>query len=377
MRTSHFPILLLLFCIVSFSTCKKWNDNITTTSDLAECIQDEMDKQNISALSALIFQDDQIKYEGYFGQSDVGQGQALESNHVFLLASISKTVTAAALLKLYDQGMFGLDDPINDFLPFAVSVPGRSTAITFRMLLTHTSGIADGSALDGQYYYGEDSPVALNDFLENYLVPGGTYYNESENFHDFEPGDQHEYSNVGSALIGVLVEEISEMGFNAYCKQNIFDPLGMENTFWRLDEINQPIVMPYNYSGGEYEAIGHYTFTDYPNGGLRSTAQDMFKFLSVHANGGVSNGVQLLAPSTVQEILTPQIPDIDEEVGLHFFVMEKDLELWGHDGGEQGVATVMAFHPTTRIGIVLLCNNGDANLDQILSAAYGVGEELQ
>ncbi len=376
MNALRFSFLLIAIVFVSSSSCKRWDTDITTTAELVEGIESEMEKQHIPAVSALIFQGEDILYESYFGQSNIENGVSLDSNHVFLIASISKTISAAALLQLYDDGLFALDDPINDHLPFTVQVPGESTAITFRMLLTHTSGIADGSALDGQYYYGEDSPLALDEFMENYLVPGGDYYDATENFHNFEPGTEHEYSNEGSALIGVLVEQLSGLDFNSYCKQNIFDPLGMDHTFWRLDEVDQPLVMPYNYSRREYEAIGHYTFTDYPNGGLRTTSRDLFKFLRAHANGGVSGGVQLLEPSTVQAILTPQIPDIDPEVGLHFFLMDKDNGLWGHDGGEQGVATVMAFHPTTRIGVILLTNNGDANLDRMLAAAYSLGESL-
>jgi len=72
------------------------------------------------------------------------------------------------------------------------------------MHLTHSSGIADGSALDDQYYYGEDSPVELGFFLENYLVSGGDFYNASENFYNFEPGTKHEYSNIGNALIRTI-----------------------------------------------------------------------------------------------------------------------------------------------------------------------------
>ena len=134
--------------------------------------------------------------EDYFGTSQVQQNVALADDHLFLLASISKVVTATALLQLYEDGLFDLDDKINDHLSFNVSIPNHSTDITFRMLLTHTSGIADGSALDGQYYYGEDSPIVLGDFLENYLSPNGNLYNANENFHDFAPGSQHEYSNT-------------------------------------------------------------------------------------------------------------------------------------------------------------------------------------
>jgi len=91
------------------------------------------------------------------------------------------------------------------------------------------------------------------------MAPEGEFYNATDNFYDFEPGTDVEYSNMGNALIAVLVEEISGMDFNAYCKANIFTPLSMTNTCRRLDEASGTVVMPYNYSGGDYDPIGHYT----------------------------------------------------------------------------------------------------------------------
>lgn len=376
MNSAKMKLLLIISFLLPFCSCSKDDVIINNTDDFEQYIQDEMDAQKIPALSALIFKEDQIIYEKYFGKANLEQDIALESGHLFLLASVSKTITATALLQLYDQGLFSLDDKINDYLSFDVNVPNRNTDITFRMLLTHTSAIADGSALDGQYYYGQDSPVALDYFLENYLVPGGDFYNASENYYDFEPGTKYEYSNEGSALIAVLVEDISGMDFNTYCKQNIFNKLGMTNTYWRLSEINQTIVQPYNYSSGKYEAIPHYTFTDYPNGGLRSTAGDMFKFLSTITQNGTFNNYQMLKPETVKAMITPQIPAIDKEVGLHIFLMDRDNNLWGHDGGEQGVATIMAFNPETKIGAIIFTNQGDADLDEILVESYKLGVKL-
>lgn len=166
------------------------------------------------------------------------------------------------------------------------------------------------------------------------------------------------------------------MNFNAYCKQNIFTPLGMDETFWRLDEISQTIVQPYDYLNNQYEAIQHYTFTDYPNGGLRSTSKDMFTFLSAFVNNGNSNDHQLLSSNTVNSMITPQIPLIDNEVGLHLFLMNSENGLWGHDGGEKGVATIMAFNPTTKIGVIILTNQGEAELDEMLVEAYKLGLAL-
>ncbi|MFK8058308.1 MAG: serine hydrolase domain-containing protein [Saprospiraceae bacterium] len=376
MRSLLFQLVLANCLLFSLASCGDEEIEINNDSDFEEFLADEMDAQNIPAMSVLIFKDDSVLHEEYLGQSNIEQEAALKSNDLFLMASVSKVVTATALLQLHEDGLFELDDNINDYLSFDVNVPNQSTSITFRMLLTHTSGIADGSALDDQYYYGEDSPVALSDFLENYLAPGGDFYNATDNFHAFAPGSQHEYSNVGNALIGVLVEQISGLGFNAYCKQNIFSPLGMTNTFWRLDEISGTIVTPYNYANRSYEAIDQYTFTDYPNGGLRSTASDMLKFFSAFTQGGQSNNVELLSSETVDEMLTPQIPAIDSEVGLHLFVMDAQNSLWGHDGGEQGVATIVGFNLDTKVGAIVLTNQGDAELEEVLAEAYKFGLTL-
>jgi len=332
-----------------------------------------MSDQNIPALAILIFEKEDILYETYLGQSQIEQNRSLASNHVFLLASVSKVITATALLQLHEDGLFELDDPINDYLPFQVRHPRHATAITFRMLLTHTASIADGDALDDQYFYGRDSPVALSDFLHDYLVEGREYYDANGNYHSFEPGSDVEYSNVGNALIGVLVEEIAQMDFNAYCKQHIFAPLGMNHTFWRLDEVTQPIVQPYNYTDGQYDAIEHYTFTDYPNGGLRSTSRDLFLFLQAFVAGGTVDSFQLLQPQTIAQMITPQIPTLDRTAGLHLFHLDTSNNLWGHDGGEQGVATIMGFNPDTGIGAILLTNQGEANLDGMLTQAYAFG----
>lgn len=372
-------VIIAIFFLVSFSNCNKDDENgtaINGITEFEEYIKEEMNYQKIPAMSILVFKGNDILYEKYLGKSNLQQNLSLENGHLFLMASISKVVTATALLQLYEDGQFSLNDKINDFLPFNVNIPNQTTDITFKMLLTHTSGIADGSALDNQYYYGEDSPVALNFFLENYLVSGGNFYNASENFHNFEPGTMYEYSNVGNALIGLLVQEISGINFNTYCKQNIFIPLGMSNTYWKLDEISQTIVTPYNYDNNQYEAIQHYTFTDYPNGGLRSTGIDMLKFLSAFTQNGQSNNYELLTQNTINLMITPQIPSIDNEVGLHLFLMNTENNLWGHDGGEQGVATIMAFNPNTKIGAIILTNQGDVELDEILLEAYELGLEL-
>lgn len=381
MNQQVITVFYTVFGLVAFVSCGYGNGLRQSDRDeLTQYLQDQAAAQHIPALSTLAFRKNQIIYESYIGKSHIGQNVDLQKDHLFLLASISKTITATALLQLYEQGKFSLDDKINDYLPFDVKVPGQTRGITFKMLLTHTSAIADGSAMDGQYYDGVDSPIALDFFLENYLVPGGGFYNANENFHDFKPGAQHEYSNEGSALLAVLVEQISKKNFNTYCKENIFKPLGMMHTFWRLDEIaqtNYRITQPYNYTNESYEVVEHYTFTDYPNGGLRSTVTDLFYFLRAFVLGGTSNGYQLLKVNTISMMHTLQIPSLDNEMGFHMFRIDGANNLWGHDGGEEGVSTIMAFNPTTKTGVIILGNMTDVEMDSMLIKAYQIGMRFQ
>ena len=330
-------------------------------------LQRDMQNQHIPALSVLVFKGNTTLFEATLGKANIADNIPLAPTQPFLLASISKTVTATALMQLYEAGKFALDDPINAYLPFPVRIPGYRQEITFRTLLTHTAAIADGPALDDQYYTGKDSPVSLRRFLQSYLTPNGQLYDDYDNFYDYAPGEDYTYSNTGYALIGLLVETISGQDFAAYTKRHIFRPLGMSYTNWHLRNISGRIVQPYDYARGGYRAIPHYTFTDYPNGGLHSTARDMHRFLSTFTNGG------LLAPATIREMITPQIPSIDPEVGLGLFLMNPELGLWGHNGGEQGASTLMAFNPDNGVGAIILANQGEAELDGILADAYRFG----
>lgn len=376
MKYANFFLILILFAIL-FQSCEKDDFPIQNKEDFENYLAEEIEAQKIPALSVLIFKEDKVLYEKTLGKSNIEQDINLEKTHPFLLASISKVVTATALMQLYDDNLFALNDNINDYLDFNVSVPNANTDITFKMLLTHTAAIADGSALDAQYYNNEDSPVSLEYFLENYLVAGGVFYHATENFYTAEPGSTYKYSNTANALIALLVEKISGIDFNTYCKQNIFLPLNMKHTNWRLDEISGTIVQPYQWVAGNYEAILHYTFTDYPNGGLRATSSDLFQFLSAFVQSGKANNFQVLEAQTVKEMTSPQIPNVDSETGLHLFIMNAENKLWGHDGGEKGAATIMAFNLETKIGAIILCNQGDANLDDMLVKAYQLGLELE
>ncbi len=385
--------LLLTFFTLSLSSCGtddplpendvvvEPNDpnspNATDKDDFDKLVVSQMSSQGMPAVATIVFKGDQILYEKYYGKANIEQNLALNQDNLFLIASVSKTVTGAALLRLYDEGKFGLDDPINDYLSFPVNHPSSSTPITFRMLLTHTSSIADGDLLYDNYTFGGDTPLALKPFMESYLKTGGTRYNANDNFLENAPGTQFEYTNAGSALIGVLVEEISEMSFTDYTRQNIFTPLGMSSASWRLDEITGTIVEPYNVEDGKFVKIDHYTTPDYPNGGLRTTPRDYFKFFSTIITGGSANGYQLLKPETAKLMYTSQIPTIDPTMGFQMYQEESPLALWGHNGGEEGTTTDVVFDPVTKIGVIVFTNMSDMNLEPVYVKGFELGKKIQ
>lgn len=371
MKLKFFSLIFcLLFIHVASANDTQQNNDIT--QKFITSISQQTHGLKFPAYAALIFKGEEILYQYTSGHSNIEDKIPLKPDDVFLMASVSKMITATALLQLYQKGVFELDDPINDYLPFRVENPRHKTPITFRMLLTHTSSIADGSAVDEQYYFGQDPQTELSDFMQQYFTPTGIYYDAGENFHNVKPGTEFHYSNEASALIGVLVETITNVDFAQYTQDNIFIPLRMTASHWRLANAKNTIVYPVD-SG---EMLDHYTFTDYPNGGLHSNIYDMHNFLQMIANGGSFRGKQILEPNTVAQMLTPQIPNIDPSVGLHIFKGEYGSGMWGHEGGEEGVTTFIGVNPKTKIGVVLLSNISNADITTSAQKAYQTALDL-
>lgn len=179
----------------------------------------------IVGLSACVVSGDRVVWKDGFGKADMEQNIPVTTETVFMMASCSKLFTSCALLKLYESGHFDLDGDVNRFLPFPVRNPAfPDSAITFRMLITHTSSIADRQEVITSLYGTGESDMPLDVFLTNYFRPDGDYY-DALNFHGFIPGTRTEYSNVGYALIGYLAERISQEPFPDFCREALFAPL--------------------------------------------------------------------------------------------------------------------------------------------------------
>jgi len=327
-------------------------------------ISAKMNQYHFPGLQACIVKDDKIIWKGAYGYADIAQNRLVTDSTLFYIASVAKPVTATAIMQLWEQGLFELDDDINNYLPFQVRNPIHpNVPITFRMLLTHTSSIHDNysQVFVPLFVWGIDSPVPLDSFLVNYLVPGGVYY-LSSNYNSVTPGTQWEYSNAGATLIGYLVERISINSFEQYCQDSIFVPLGMNEASWfqaNLDTNN--IAMPYDYSGNPY---GHRGSPTYPAGQLRTSAIQLSRFLRAFIKTGQFENTRILDSATVALMTTVQYPSINPLQGLIWFTPENDLPYVGkrigvgHDGGSQGASTFMAYGLKTgeKGGAIVLAN---------------------
>lgn len=339
--------------------------SVNAQTQLDATITDRMENKHISGLSALLVQDDEIVWYKNYGLANRQDSIPVNENTIFMLASISKTITATALMQLYEDGYFLLDDKVSDYLPFEVVNPNYpDSVITIRQLLTHTSSIKDN--WDVFTYYDGDAPITLGDFLFSYLSSDGGLYDAELNFYNYSPNTTYNYCNIAVALCGYLVERMSGIPFNEYCNANIFEPLCMENTGWFLSEIDDSLVAhPYSYYSGAYHDNGLYGYADYPDGQLRTTAVSLAKFMWAHMHYGNFDGYQLLDSSTVALMRSEIIPYIDPTQGIVFYKYEDEYGTWwGHSGGDAGVSTNMFFNEETKTGLITL-TNGDANHDMI------------
>ncbi|MDZ4821942.1 MAG: serine hydrolase [Flavobacteriales bacterium] len=258
----------------------------------------------------------------HYGLKDHTRTLEVDDSTMYRIASISKLVAATGLMKLYDDGLFALDDDISTYLGYEVRNPNwPNVPITFRMLLSHTGSLQDGTGYSGFLgdTYGNENPPSISEML----VPGGDNYTANM-WRQEEPGTFFIYSNVNYGVIGTLIEAISGVRFDVFMKNEIFDPLDIAGSFNVADIENiDNLAVLYRNEGGWTPQVDNFQgvpptpvdlsgyvpgtngFIFAPQGGLRCSVFDLAKILVLHQQGAW-NGVQLLQSSTLEMMHTPQ-----------------------------------------------------------------------
>lgn len=322
---STFIILLIL--AVSFS-CKNTSGTVTglsmdTLNQADKMMQSHIDKGELSGISVLVNIDGKTVQQRSYGLAHIGEERAMGEDAIFRIYSMSKPITAAALMILFDEGKFQLDDAVAGYIPAfentKVWIDGQEVeqneAFTVRHLLTHTAG----------FCYGWD-PGAHVDSLYNNATPAGMWGSASlEDMINLlatiplknQPGSKYEYS-VSIDVAGYLVEVLSGMPLDQFMQTRIFDPIGMKDTGFDVPEEDfNRLAMIYtkDRESGELVAVEGLTngvkkevtlFSG--GGGLVSTMGDYSKFGQMLIRGGEFNGTRILQESTVKMIMSDQMP---------------------------------------------------------------------
>jgi len=358
---------------------------------LTDYIGGEMKKRHVPGLSAcLLHKDGHILWSRNFGFADLEKNEPMSFSHVQNIASISKTVTTLAAMQQVEAGLMALDDNVDRYLQFQLRNPRYpEQAITPRMLMHHKSGLRDGSAYARHYACG-DPRMSLGVWVREYFETGGAFYDAEENFTPWGPGEIYEYTNTSFGLLGYLVERTSGLSFPDYCERNIFAPLGLTGTAWMLAELdNAKHSIPYTWvsegevrgSGwggvplgviradgptfGERLADGYhrnclYNHPNYPDGFLRMSLIDATRWARLWLGNGKVDGVRMLKSETVELMFSDESADPNSKAlqGLTWHSSHEldGMRLWGHDGGDPGVATSLLLAREAGLATIVFAN---------------------
>lgn len=357
-------LLLLSVCHTSFSQklaeASPESENVSSArlQRIDGMIKRYIDAGTINGAAALIARNGKIVYYRGFGYDDKENKKPMKRDAIFRIASQTKAITSVAVMMLYEEGKFLLDDPVSKFIhsfrnPQVIdkynekdttytTVPA-TREVTIRDLLNHTSGIGYaqiGSNISNAIYakhnirsfYGEGSPSLAEDIQKLGSLP--LLHN---------PGEKFTYG-LNTDVLGYLVEVVSEMSLDDFFQKRIFAPLGMNDTYFYLpaDKYNRLVQTYIPDSTGKIQKMPQelddngIIRINYPksNGkyysggaGLSSTVYDYAVFLQMLLNGGIYNGQRILSKNTIRMMTTGQIGELtisDEDVfGLGFGIVSE------------------------------------------------------
>lgn len=296
-----------------------------------------IDDGKIPGATALIARNGRIVYDKAFGWKDMENGEKMERDDIFRIASQTKALTSVAVMMLYEEGKFLLDDPISKYIPeFAhprvlVKLNDDTTytarpakrEITIRDLLTHTSGICY------PMFNPDVEPLFRKYGIVDGFVPGPLVLGDVMKKLGFlpllhDPGEKWTYG-LSTDLLGYFVEVISGMPFDEFLKKRLFEPLGMKDACFYLPEEKYDRLVPVYANTGEGLKRSDVALYDYPvkgstyfsgGAGVSCTIMDYARFMQMMINGGSYNGHQFLSRKTIDLMTTNQAGDLFGDAGM-------------------------------------------------------------
>ncbi|WP_316766135.1 serine hydrolase domain-containing protein [Pedobacter frigiditerrae] len=322
-------------------------------------IQEAMKKYNTIGLSVAVVKKGVLIYTHSFGLKNTESNTPLSDNDIFRIASISKSFSATAIMQLVEKGKIKLSDDFSDLVGFKVRNPKfPETIITLKMVLSHTSSINDS---EGYFNLDVINPAKNTNWAKCYNA--------------YEPGKGYQYCNLNFNMVGTIIEKISGERFDQYIKHHILDPLGLyggycvdsldKSRFTTLYEYNdknkqfQSSPMAYNPRSEEVKnyIMGYNTPIFSPTGGMKISATDLAKYMTMHMNHGKYNGIRIISKRS-SKLMQTKLSD-EENYGLAIRTSDNLIDgktMTGHTGSAYGLYSAMFFNPKEKFGIVVITN---------------------
>lgn len=355
-----FLVLLIIGCTNSNNT----KIDLNRLNSIEELITKDIEQNNLPGAVVLVGDDKGIVYKRAFGIKNPETLEKYKDDDIFRIASMTKAITSIAVLKLWEKGKIYLDDPIEKYIPEFKGVEifesfnekdssytSKQTTkkITVRQLLTHTSGIGydfiDGNPSIKAIYHKKKQSFMKNGVM-CFCDEDVTIEEAIENLADVplhhEPGEKFTYG-MGLDVLGYMIEIVSGKKLNEFFREEIFEPLEMNDTYFYLPTEKEDRLVPVlTKNENEWVIFEDDRFNEnYPiegerkffagGCGLSSTVEDYYKFLSVFINNGNYKGKSFISKQTNDLIFQNQLPeDFGFGVGLAFgVVLDKDLKNGG------------------------------------------------
>lgn len=331
--------------------------------------QQAIANKEVPGVAAIVIRNGKIVYYKSFGMADNAANRSLKKDDIFRIASMSKAITSTAVMMLWEEGKFQLDDPISKYIPefrnptlissfsfkdTSYTTEPAKSEITIRQLITHTSGIGYGEIDGDERFKAIYKKAGITDLFTTEPVTIGESVRKLAKLPlHHNPGEKFTYSE-GLDVLGYFIEVVSGMSFSDFLKKRLFEPLGMQDTYFYLPEqkagrlvaVQRPSKTgdweryPVTFYDPNYPISGAKTF--YSGGaGLSSTARDYAIFLQMYLNGGELGGKRILSRTTVQSILSNQTDTLlgnpqhaDSFYGLAFGVQTARGAARGGNGSE-------------------------------------------
>ncbi len=324
-----------------------------TSSEISKMMR----KHNLPSVAVSLLDGDKVIYQQITGVSNIEKGIQADNDTVYKAGSIAKLFTAIEIMRLYDEGLIDLDEPITTYLP-DFSIQSRfndSGEITIRNILSHRSGLPRNGNIP--LWAWDNGTLIIRDLVASL----------EESFLAYPADYRFKYSNVGFNVLARIIEQIRGEWFANYMRDSLLRPIGMNSsTFLSSDIIdNDKIAVGYFKDQKENIAYDQYDIITLASGNLYSTLDDMNEFAKFIFNRGNVDDVQLLNESTLSMMFESQYPKPTDpqKVGMGFFydrtrLPNNEVAVF-HAGINQGTASIIALLPEEELGVIMFSNSDE------------------